>query len=67
VPIKPQPRIYKTGYSKMKTCLRKAVAPIWGPRKSVRNSAHFEKHWDEQRKINNKKNLRIWRLANHDF
>ena len=68
VPIKPQPRIYKTGYSKMKTCLRKADAPIWDPKKSVRNSELSGKHWDEKRKINNKKeNLRIWRLANHDF
>ena len=55
VPIKPQPRIYKTGYSKMKTCLRKADAPIWDPKKSVRNSGLSGKHWDEKRKINNKK------------
>lgn len=39
-----------------------------GPEKSVRNSELSGKHWDEKRKINNKKeNLRIWRLANHDF
>ena len=40
---------------KMKTCLRKAVAHIWGPKKSVRNSELSGKHWNEKRKINNKK------------
>jgi len=35
--------------------LRKADAPIWDPKKSVRNSELSGKHWDEKRKINNKK------------